>query len=593
MTVDVDRAVMPRLSFSEAECDIFARYPERVRWDKSTVPPVDQEAFRRVRKKLSNLARWAAQRTTSKSPLKDFVSTLQPNGRTPEDMWCCVYPYNAPNKSYALQLALIISEDGAELCLCLGSGTSQLRQTETRQDGEQYLQILQSRLRSTPEHIVKAVTKALPNDVRYLSGWRRPLGGSEFSGLKEWLSYAGSSEGTQASVSRYFSVNELEVLGDGITDAYLDMLQAAVPLFDYCSANGNPGEDEKLDEDVPTAALDLHTLRSRASAEPYGLQISDDVYRAVIAAVQSGKHLILTGPPGTAKTTLAEVLCQLAADAGWCRGYTLTTATADWTTYETIGGLRPAGNGLELQFHPGLCLESAADGCWLIVDELNRSNFDRAFGQLFTVLSGQSVVLPYEDHKTGERIVLAVDGGTRKHRGGGYSVIEVPRNWRIVATMNVFDKTLLFEMSYALMRRFAFVEVPAPETAVYETIWQRELAGLPDAEAKQIARILTGLERLRTIKQVGPAMFKDMARFAREYLVIGGTVPEGALAFQLFYSFLLPQFEGIDERSGRRLFQTLTPIVGSAQRERLATALREVLGMTMLMDADGEFTEDL
>ena len=66
------------------------------------------------------------------------------------------------------------------------------------------------------------------------------------------------------------------------------------------------------------------------------------MYRAVAAAIQAGKHVILTGPPGTAKTTLAEITCALAAQADLCDGYVLTTATADWTTYETIGGLQPS-----------------------------------------------------------------------------------------------------------------------------------------------------------------------------------------------------------------------------------------------------------
>ena len=46
-------------------------------------------------------------------------------------------------------------------------------------------------------------------------------------------------------------------------------------------------------------------------------------------------------------------------------------------------------------------------------------------------------------------------------------VIRVPPRWRIIATMNVFDKNLLFDMSYALMRRFAFIEVTlaAPTTS--------------------------------------------------------------------------------------------------------------------------------
>ena len=33
--------------------------------------------------------------------------------------------------------------------------------------------------------------------------------------------------------------------------------------------------------------------------------------------------------------------------------------------------------------------------------------------------------------------------------------------------MNVFDKNLLFEMSYALMRRFAFIEVGTPSEEAY------------------------------------------------------------------------------------------------------------------------------
>ena len=51
-------------------------------------------------------------------------------------------------------------------------------------------------------------------------------------------------------------------------------------------------------------------------------------------------------------------------------------------------------------------------------------------------------------------------------------MIRVPANWRIIATMNVFDKNLLFDMSYALMRRFAFIEVGTPCDEAYEKLLQ-------------------------------------------------------------------------------------------------------------------------
>jgi MoxR-like ATPase len=124
-----------------------------------------------------------------------------------------------------------------------------------------------------------------------------------------------------------------------------------------------------------------------------GLMVDATVTAAIAAALNSRKNVILTGPPGTAKTTLAEVTAQLAHRAGLSQGYKLTTATADWTTYETIGGLSPAKSGHGLEFRQGHFLEAIASNKWLVIDELNRSNFDRAFGRLFTILSGQSVVL--------------------------------------------------------------------------------------------------------------------------------------------------------------------------------------------------------
>jgi hypothetical protein len=66
-----------------------------------------------------------------------------------------------------------------------------------------------------------------------------------------------------------------------------------------------------------------------------GLQVDESVYAAIIAAVHSGKHVILTGPPGTAKTTLAQAIADAATEAGISGGTLMTTATADWTTYET------------------------------------------------------------------------------------------------------------------------------------------------------------------------------------------------------------------------------------------------------------------
>ncbi|HVH51421.1 MAG TPA: hypothetical protein VM690_04700, partial [Gaiellaceae bacterium] len=161
------------------------------------------------------------------------------------------------------------------------------------------------------------------------------------------------------------------------------------------------------------------------------------------------------------------------------------------------------------------------------------------FGQLFTVLSGQAVELPYERHAGQGRLALVPAGAS--HGFVGADVLEIPESWRIIATMNVFDKSLLFEMSFALMRRFAFVEVPSPSVSDFEALIDESVDG--DSEAAFVAKQLLGLRRL---KDLGPAVFIDLARFARERRALGD-VSNRQLAFEAFYSYLLPQFEGIDE----------------------------------------------
>jgi MoxR-like ATPase len=311
--------------------------------------------------------------------------------------------------------------------------------------------------------------------------------------------------------------------------------------------------------------------------EDIGLVLADNVVAAIVAALNAGKHVILTGPPGTGKTTIAQALGRAATKAGLCEGTTLTTATADWTTYETIGGLRPVPPN-NLEFSPGQLLEAIQRNQWLVIDELNRSNFDRAFGQLFTVLSGQSVMLPYKDPGSGKPIVLVL--AEKSEVSDRLHAIPVPRRWRLVATMNVFDKALLFEMSYALMRRFAFIEVPAPEDSVYELLVDRELQNTDDDIRIEARQSTLAWLPLRRIKELGPAIFIDMVRFARERLALG-PIPPADLRYQLFYSYLLPQFEGVSDDEARKLWNRTRPVVGAGLETTLLSTLRAVLGVVI------------
>jgi len=332
---------------------------------------------------------------------------------------------------------------------------------------------------------------------------------------------------------------------------------------------------------------DLTVDAVREFAKSRGLQLEDAIYRQVVAALESGKHLILTGPPGTAKTTLAQAIAEAAQAADRSAGYMLTTATADWTTFETIGGLKPAADGT-LVFREGHFLEAISNREWLLIDELNRSNFDRAFGQLFTVLSGQPVVLPYTRGGEGSAPLTLVPEGAGSPIENA-DVLEIPNSWRIIATMNVFDKTLLFEMSFALMRRFAFVEVASPSYDVFTALIEQEASG--DKKAADLAKQLL---MVRDLKDLGPAVYMDIARYLGARRSLDSSAVDGELLFEAFYGFLLPQFEGIDGRQGEALFERLGGLVESrALRERLRRTLNAVLGLDLMPPGAGEGQEEL
>jgi MoxR-like ATPase len=289
------------------------------------------------------------------------------------------------------------------------------------------------------------------------------------------------------------------------------------------------------------------------------LHFPEHVLDQLVAALDAGKHVVLTGPPGTGKTSLAYLAAEVAQQSMLCTGFLPTTATTEWTTYETIGGFQPTAEGLI--FRPGMFIDAIESGRWLVIDELNRSNFDRAFGQLFTVLSGQAVVLPFKRSGRIQPISIVPAGVDPPE---DTDAIRLPATWRIIATMNVFDKNLLFEMSYALMRRFAFVEVTCPDDAAYEAL----LDGPGD--------IVKELLDLRRFRDLGPAVYLDAARFAarRER----DDPSRSRLIYEVFYGYFLPQFEGIDDAAAVALYEQVAQHLEPAEAAEARRTIGEVLG---------------
>jgi MoxR-like ATPase len=279
---------------------------------------------------------------------------------------------------------------------------------------------------------------------------------------------------------------------------------------------------------IPTVNFDVKPFQDGLVFE--NLEVLLD---QVITAIRNGKHIILTGPPGTGKSKLASKICQM-----YNVRPTMVTAASNWSTYETIGGYRPDAES-NLYFNDGIFLKCVKnketqqpENSWIIIDEINRSDIDKAFGSLFSVLTGDEVVLPFES-RSGKSICIKPQGELTSVQPNDNTYI-IPNDWRIIATMNTIDKASLYEMSYAFMRRFAFIPVGIPKTITIDLIDQYlevwNMNTYPNAD------ILASIWRLiNNYRKIGPAIVEDIARHTQDNDDFTSAI----------ILYVLPQFEGL------------------------------------------------
>jgi MoxR-like ATPase/predicted RNA-binding protein with PUA-like domain len=312
--------------------------------------------------------------------------------------------------------------------------------------------------------------------------------------------------------------------------------------------------------------------------------------KRIINALKAGKSIIFIGPPGSGKSKLAELIC---TNYYCLKNFSMCTATSDWSTFETIGGYQINEDDGKLEFVAGLFLKCFKDenendqNRWLIIDEINRADIDKAFGSLFSALAGDNINLPYKKDKKMLRLI----GNKRKissPKSREFIDYIIPDDWRIIATMNSFDKTSLYEMSYAFMRRFAFIPVQIPREedinaeliAKYIGVWESDDYPFEIKDKDDVLKNIAELwNHINQFRKIGPALIEDICKFVNE--VYNPNDEKQSLDWvSPIIMYVLPQFEGLLEEDLISFYENMptNPDIGD-QKAELHSYMEEFFGI--------------